>query len=234
MRRRTDWQKYGSYFVMFSVFICLLFSLVLYKSHLKRKEFIDKLIFLKKPPADAAHGGHWAADGSWNNEPYVEKPKLTIHHNTKTEVQHDALSDKKLTEVQRLKHIELLRKLADLEAMIEYQNTQKPEIERAMEEQREFLELIQKYNMPILVYEDYDFIFSYPTPVEILEKYHNKESLQAFCVRVKKYQSMLLEVAGEIDKRPAFAKSMRRDYPDLMNKIEKLIEMELPLVYTDR
>ncbi len=237
MKNRTFIQKYWYYFVIFSVLIGTLYSLGIYSSHLKRKEFIAKLIFIKKPPADATPGGHWATDGTWNNKPYVEKPKYTHHHKTETKDPQSTLSDEKLKEIQRLKKIQLTQELIELkqiivdkEVMIEYLHAQLPENERAFEEKREFLKLIQKYNQPILAFEDYDFLFSYPTQSEILEKYQSKESLQAFCHRVKEFQSMLLEVSGEIEKRPAFARHMHRNYPDIMKKLKKLAELELPSI----
>ena len=265
MKNKTFIQKYWYYFVIFSVYIGVLVTYDYCKSHVDRKIFINKLIFIKKPPADAVPGGHWAADGTWNNKPYVEKPKLTHHHKTESINTHDTVSDKKLKEIQRLtpielkqqielkqtqigskqRQIELIRrrishlkteiernktKIADKEAMLEHLYPQILENERAMKEQKEFLKLIQKYNQPVLVYEDYDFLFSYPTQSEILEKYQSEESLQAFCHRVKKFQSMLLEVSGEIDKRPDFARRMHRDYPDIMKRLNILAELELPLI----
>ena len=259
MKNRTFIQKYWYYFVIFTVFIGISITYDYCISHVEHKKFIAKLIFLKKPPVDAVPGGYWSPDGTWNNIPYVEKPKITHHHKTESKDTHDTVSDEKLKEIQRLtpieskqrqteskqRQIELNRrrishlkteiernktKIADKEAMLEHLYPQILENERAMEEQREFLKLIQKYNQPILVYEDYDFLFSYPTQSEILEKCQSKESLQAFCHRVKKFQSMLLEVSGEIDKRPAFARRMHRDYPDIMKKLKKLAELELPLI----
>ena len=41
---------------------------------------------------------------------------------------------------------------------------------------------------------------------------------------------MLLEVSGEIDKRPAFARRMHRNYPDIMKKLKKLAKVKLPLI----
>lgn len=240
MKNRTFIQKYWYYFVILTVFIGISITYRICKSHVDRKIFINKLIFLKKPPADAVPGGYWSADGTWNNKPYVEKPKLIHHHKTETKDPHDAVSDKKPKEIQRLEYIELMqeykrlmRKISDAEAMLEHLYPQRWENERAFEEQREFLKLIQKYNQPILVYEDYDFLFSYPTQSEILEKYQSEESLQAFCHRVKKFQSMLLEVSSEIDKRPAFARRMHRDYPDIMERLRKLAKLELPLISED-
>ena len=179
MKNRTFIQKYWYYFVIFSVCIGTLFLLVIYTSHLKRNEFIAKLIFIKKPPADAALGGHWAADGTWNNEPYVEKPKLTHHHKTETKDPH---SDKENTEVPRHEFEVTRLKIEELEQRVEDLIAKLPERKRASLEQKEFLKLIQKYNHPVLVYEDYDFLFSYPTQSEILEKYQSEESLQAFSI----------------------------------------------------
>ena len=227
MKNKTFIQKYWYYFVIFSVFIGILVTLGYSQSHVKRKVFINKLIFIKKPPAEAAPGGHWAADGTWNNKPYVEKPKLRHHNKTETKDPH---SDKENTEVTRHEFEVTRLKIEELEQRVEDLIAKLPERKRASLEQKEFLEFIQKYNQPILVYEDYDFLFSYPTQSEILEKYKGEESLQAFCHRIKEFQSMLLEVSGEIEKRPAFARRMHRNYPDIMKKLKKLAKVKLPLI----
>ena len=145
----------------------------------------------------------------------------------------DTIPNEELTEVELIEYIALMQRISDLEAMLEHHNAQKPEKERAGLEQIEFLKPIQKYNQPILVFEDYDFVFSYPTQSEIMQKYQSKESLQAFCHRVKKFQSMLLEVSGEIKKRPAFARRMHQNYPDIMKKLKRLIELKLPIIHIE-
>lgn len=230
MKNRTFIQNYWHYFVIFTVLIGILVTWQYSHSHVERKKFRAKLIFLKKPPTDAAPGGHWSADGTWNNEPLVEKPKITHHHKTETTDPHSEKENTKVTrlefEVTRLEFEELKQRVEDLTAKL-------PERKRAAWEQKEFLRHIQKYKQPILALEDYDFVFSYPTQSEIMEKYQSKESLQAFCHRTKKFQSMLLEVSGEIEKRTAFARRMHRNYPDIMKKLKRLVELELPIIHIE-
>lgn len=231
--QKSFWQRYWTYIVICTVFICLMGFLRVYNSHLKRQEFRDKFTIFKKPPPNAAEGGHWHTDGTWHNAPDPpSKKRLDPHPKTEKPTNephpHDLLTDEEHEEIHRKEREELDRKYEEGKKELARLRAKMKEDERAAEEQREFEKLIPNFQKQILKYEDYDFIFTYPTPVQIVEQFPNRESLKAFCERLTKFQSLIIEVSDEINKRPAFAKRMQREYPDFMTKLNKVRELEIP------
>ena len=226
-------QKYWTYIVICSVLICSLGVLKVYDSHLKRKEFDDKLTMFKQPPEKSVEGGHWHADGTWHNEPHEETTpnppqKMSEPH------RHDSLSKEEHDAVHSKEHEELDRQYEEGKKEIERLKAEMAEDNRGYMEQAEFEKLIpnfQKRVVEILEVEDYDFISTYPSPSDILAQYPNSETLKAFCERLTKYQSTLKEISDEINARSAFAKRMRREYPDFMENLDKVSELEIPQLY---
>ena len=146
------------------------------------QKFYDKLTMFKKPPPDAVKGGHWHSDGTWHNKPHTEKPKQIPNHSPKTTEKptkphpHDLLTDEEHAEVhkkQEESEKKSLKLLAESERELADSIAQLSEAQQAYMERAEFEQLIPNFQKQILEYEDYDFILTYPTPVEMIEKFSN-------------------------------------------------------------
>ena len=215
-------------------------TLAILRFHQNRKHiqvFRDQLTMFKKPPPDAVKGGHWHSDGTWHNELHSETQKHITIHKPKTIEKptklhpHGLLTDEEQAEVHREEQEDrekALKYLADSKRRLAASKAMLSEEEQAYMEQQEFIRLIPNFQKQILEYEDYDFILTYPTPVEIIEKFPIPESLDAFCKRLKEFQSLIIQVSDEIYIRPAFARRMHTRYPDFMKKIIKVSELEIP------
>lgn len=196
------------------------------------RELRDKLTMFKKPPVDAAEGGHWHPDGTWHNEPHETpkaKPEPKMTEKSTEPHPHDLLTDEEHAEVHRIEE-EALKLLAESENML---LDTLSESERAYVEAKEFEKLIPNFTKQILEYEDYDFILTYPTAVQMIEKFPTPESLVAFCKRLKEFQSLIIEISNEIHKRPALARKMQREDPNFMENLKKVSELEIPQLYTE-
>lgn len=247
MKGKTFLQKHLAKIIGSVLIIALFgtFAVLRYQQKEQREqEFRDKLTMFKKPPVDAAEGGHWHADGTWHNEPHPRSKERFDPHPKTTEKStephpHDSLTDEEHAEIHR-KEEEIrkrgLERLAEAEKRLEEAKARLNEAdaaELANMERQEFEQLMPNFQKQILEYEDYDFILTYPTPAQIIEKFSTPESLDAFCKRLKKFQSLILEISDEIHKREAFARSMYRKYPDFMDRLKQVSELEIPQLYAE-
>ena len=246
--QKSFWQRHLAKVIGFVLVIALFGSLAVLRYNQKQQqiqEFGDKLTMFKQPPPDAAEGGHWHQDGTWHNEPHKGIIKIPAHKPETTDTSpnephpHDSLTDEEHAEVhgkEQEDREKALKYLAEMEKKAKEARARLDEAERAFAEQREFEKLIpnfQKQIVDVLEVGDYNFILTYPTPVQIIEKFSTPESLDAFCKRLLKYQSLIIEISDEINKRPAFAKRMQRKYPDFMENINKVKELEIPQLYAE-
>ena len=244
--QKSFWQKHLAKIIGSILVIALIGTIAGLRYHQKQQyiqEFGNKLTMFKKPPPNAAEGGHWHQDGTWHNEPHPQTPKKVTDPHPKTTEKptnephpHDLLTDEEHAEVHRKDREKALKYLAEAQKELAESEARLSEADRAFQEQAEFEKLIpnfQKQVLEVLEIEDYDFIFTYPTPAQIIEKFPTPESLNAFCKRLLKYQSLIRVISDEIKKRPAFAKRMHRKYPDFMDNLKKVSELEIPQLYAE-
>lgn len=230
--QKSFWQKYWPYFVMCSMLVSFFGFIRVSGTRSYQKEFRDRLTLFKKPPADS-QGGHWHADGTWhegehgdNNtekRPDPSETRTAKKPTTAPSHPHDLLTDAEHEELHRREH-EFQRKAILLEKF----KSEKSVNDRAIEEEREFLELLPTFQEQILAYEDYNFILTLPSPDDIFAKFPDQESLDGFRERYVEFRTVLKGIADEINKRPAFARKLSRVHPEFMKNINLYSQLELP------
>lgn len=244
---KSFWQRHLAKVIGFVITVTLFGSIAVLRHNedqQKRQELGNRLTMFKQPPKDAAEGGHWHADGTWHNEPHIEtktreqviKPQPKTSAKSTESHPHDLLTDEEHDKIHQKEREKMLKEIKDLKADTARIQAEMKEDERAAEQQRGFEKLIpnfQKQVLEVLKVEDYDFILTYPTPVQIIEKFSTPVSLNAFCERLLKYQSIIIQVSNEINKRPDFAKRMQREYPDFMENLNKVKSIEIPQFYAE-